>query len=77
MKNSFPPVANKRGIRHQGCQMVYFQTKNPNLGIFWSALACRMSIFMEYFYYHLEYFTAIFKAKIPIWVYFGVPWYGK
>jgi hypothetical protein len=22
----------------QGCQMVYFQTKNPNLGKFWSAL---------------------------------------
>jgi hypothetical protein len=21
-----------------GCQMVYFQTKNPNLGKFWSAL---------------------------------------
>jgi hypothetical protein len=22
----------------QGCQMVYFQTKNPNLGNFWSVL---------------------------------------
>jgi hypothetical protein len=23
---------------HKGCQMVYFQTKNPNLGKFWRAL---------------------------------------
>jgi hypothetical protein len=27
----------KKGPR-QGCQMVYFQTKNPNLGTFWSVL---------------------------------------
>jgi hypothetical protein len=24
--------------RRQGCQMAYFQTKNPNLGKFWSTL---------------------------------------
>jgi hypothetical protein len=26
----------------QGCQMVYFQTKNPNLGIFWRVLQWKM-----------------------------------
>jgi hypothetical protein len=28
----------------QGCQMVYFQTKNPNLGTFWRALECNFVI---------------------------------
>jgi hypothetical protein len=34
----FKPTFLKLGIRadNQGCQMVYFQTKNPNLGKFWS-----------------------------------------
>jgi hypothetical protein len=26
----------------QGCQMVHFQTKNPNLGIFFWALECKV-----------------------------------
>jgi hypothetical protein len=29
---------------HQGCQMVYFQTKNPNLGKFWSVLQWKMLV---------------------------------
>jgi hypothetical protein len=29
----------------QGCQMVYFQTKNPNLGKFWRALDWTMLIY--------------------------------
>jgi hypothetical protein len=32
-----------------GCQMVCFQTKNPNLGNFWSALDWKMLIYLEYF----------------------------
>jgi hypothetical protein len=28
--------------RKQGCQMVYFQTKNPNLGKIWRALGWKM-----------------------------------
>jgi hypothetical protein len=62
MKNSFLPSANKRGIRHQGCQMVYFQSKNPNLGIFWSALVWKMMVFLlpfGMFYGNLENFVAI------------------
>jgi hypothetical protein len=33
----------KKSGSEQGCQMVYFQTKNPNLGKFWRAsdLKCR------------------------------------
>jgi hypothetical protein len=40
---------------HQGCQMVYFKTKNPELGKFWRALDWKNDIF----YCHLEYFTDI------------------
>jgi hypothetical protein len=29
----------------QGCQMVYFQTKNPNLGKFWRALEWKMLVY--------------------------------
>jgi hypothetical protein len=35
--------------------MVYFQTKNPNLGKFWRGLEWNMLVF---FYEHMEYFTA-------------------
>jgi hypothetical protein len=30
--------------RHRGCQMVYLQTKNPNLGKFWSGLEWKMLV---------------------------------
>jgi hypothetical protein len=53
----------------QGCQMVYFQTKNPNLGKFWSVLQWKMSAhFMAIrsilprfgiFYGHFIYFVVI------------------
>jgi hypothetical protein len=39
-----------------GCQMVYFQTKNPNLGKFWEGLAVEA---VGIFYGYLVYFTAI------------------
>jgi hypothetical protein len=41
--------------RQQGCQMVSFQTKNTNLGKFWSALDWKMLI----------YFTAIWNILQP------------
>jgi hypothetical protein len=31
--------------REQGCQMVYFQTKNLNLGKFWRALGEKMFVY--------------------------------
>jgi hypothetical protein len=55
--------------QRQGCQMVYFQTEDPNLGKFWRALqwkllVCFMTIWSilrpsGLFYCHLVYFTAI------------------
>jgi hypothetical protein len=35
-----------KSVLDQGCQMVYFQTKNPNLCKFWSALDWRMVIYL-------------------------------
>jgi hypothetical protein len=53
----------------QGCQMVYFQTKTPNLGKFWRALEWKMMVYFiviwnilrsfGIFYGHLVYFMAI------------------
>jgi hypothetical protein len=40
----------------QGCQMVCFQTKNPNLDKFWRALDWKM---LTYFMAILEYFMEI------------------
>jgi hypothetical protein len=47
----------------QGCQMVYFQTKNPNLGTFWRALKWKM----------LSYFGTMSVGKTP----FGKMPFGK
>jgi hypothetical protein len=54
----------------QGCQMVCFQTKNPNLGKFWRVLQWKMLVYIlcpfglfyshwKYFYSHLVYFVVI------------------
>jgi hypothetical protein len=44
----------KAAIAEQGCQMVYFQTKNPTLGKFYIE-GLRLEIIAK-FYGHLEYF---------------------
>jgi hypothetical protein len=49
-----------RGTHIQGCQMVYFQTKNPNLGKFWRVLQSKM----------LAYCIAIWSI---LWA-FGILW---
>jgi hypothetical protein len=55
----------------QGCQTVYFQTKNPNLGKFWRVSQRKM----------LVYFITIWSILRPIGmfygnlVYFVVIWY--
>jgi hypothetical protein len=41
----------------QGCQMVYFQTKNSKLGKFWRTLDGKMLMYV--FYGYLEYFKGI------------------
>jgi hypothetical protein len=54
---------------HQGCHMVCFQTKNPDLGKFWRVLQWKMLMYfmniwsilwpLEIFYGHLVYFVVI------------------
>jgi hypothetical protein len=61
----------------QGCQMVYFQTKNPNLGKFWSALDwkmlkyfmanCNISWALGILYDHLVHFLFIWYI-FSVWV---------
>jgi hypothetical protein len=41
----------------QGCQMVSFRTKNPNLGIFWRTLEWKLLIYI--YSGRLEYFTTV------------------
>jgi hypothetical protein len=64
--------------RSQGCKMVYFQTKNPNLGNFLRVFQRKMLVF---FYEHLVYFATIWYT---LWtfgivcgnlVYFSTFWY--
>jgi hypothetical protein len=46
---------------NQGCQMVYFQTKNPNLGKILEGL------WLQNGYSHLKYFTGILGYFMKIW----------
>jgi hypothetical protein len=56
----------KRGrLLKQGCQLVYFKTKYPNLNIFWRALESKI----------LVYFTAVRCNSFPF-VPFGII-YGR
>jgi hypothetical protein len=43
----------------QGCQMVYFQTKNPNLGKLWSVLQRKMLVM----------FTPIWSILLPFGIF--------
>jgi hypothetical protein len=43
----------------QGCQMVYFQTENPNLGKFWRDLGWKM----------LMYFMVIWNILLPFGIF--------
>jgi hypothetical protein len=53
----------------QGCQLVYFHTKNPNLGIFWRALEWNLLVYV--FYDHWEYFASIWNILWPFGVVCG------
>jgi hypothetical protein len=55
--------------REQSCQMVYFQTKNPNLGKFWRALEWIMWV----------YFMTIWNTLWPFGIFspFGYVWTKK
>jgi hypothetical protein len=47
--------------RKQGCQMVSFQTKNPNWGIFWRTLEWKM----------LLYTLVIYNILRPLGIFYG------
>jgi hypothetical protein len=57
----------------QGCQMIYFQTRNPNLGKFWRFLQWKMLVyFMDIWsiYGRLIYFIAIWHSSWPFCKFF-------
>jgi hypothetical protein len=62
----------------QGCQMVCFQTKNPNLGKFWMALEWKMQVYFMVIWNILQSF-GIFYEKFGKCcgnlVYFPSFWY--
>jgi hypothetical protein len=51
----------KKQLFKHGCQMVYFQTKKPNLGNFWRVLQWNM----------LVYFTAICYILWTFGIFYG------
>jgi hypothetical protein len=67
---------NQFHFQKQGCQMVYFQTKNPNLGKFWRALDWKMLIYFMaiwnilwrfgIFYDHLVHFIFIWYILLVL-----------
>jgi hypothetical protein len=61
-----PSDRNWRPVK--GCQMVSFQTKNPNLCIFWGTLERKVLLFT--YFDHLEYFTT---TGYILWA-FGIFW---
>jgi hypothetical protein len=53
--------------RIKGCQLVYFQTKNPNLVKFWRFLQCKM------FVYFMAFWSILRPFGQPILRPFGQP----
>jgi hypothetical protein len=61
--------------------MVYFQTKNPNLGKFWRAFELKMLVYFMIFwnilrpfgifYGHLKYFMAIWNILWSFGIFYG------
>jgi hypothetical protein len=41
----------------QGCQIAYFQTKNPDLGKFWRVLQSKMLVFYTVVWFILQLFS--------------------
>jgi hypothetical protein len=57
--------------RRQGCQMVCFQTQNPNLGKFWRALEWKMFVYFMTIWNNLRPFDIIYGRLVK----FVVIWY--
>jgi hypothetical protein len=61
----------------QGCQMVYFPTKNPNLGKFWRALEWKMLVYFMTIcniYSHLVLVMAVWYSLWSLGIFF-LFWY--
>jgi hypothetical protein len=58
-------------VQIQGCQMAYFETKNPNLGKFWMVLKWKMLVYFIAIWFIIRPF-GIFCGHL---VYFMVIWY--
>jgi hypothetical protein len=52
--------SNDRHPSNQGCQMVCFQTKNPNLGKFWRVLQWKMLVYFVDTWSILQYFVIFY-----------------
>jgi hypothetical protein len=44
--------------------MIYFQTKNPNLGVFWRALECKMLLYFMTIWNILRLFGTIYGRLV-------------
>jgi hypothetical protein len=65
VKKSVPSFGAKKCTQAQGCQMAYFQNKNPSLGKFWRFLQWKM----------LVYYMAIWSILLPFGIFcdhFGI-----
>jgi hypothetical protein len=60
----------------QGCQIVYFQTKNPNLSIFWMVLQWKILVYIMAIWYILWQF-GIFCGHLEYFNRFGTLYYEK
>jgi hypothetical protein len=55
----------------QGCQMVYLQNKNPNLGKFWRVLQWKMwGGFISFFTLQLQLLIAMLRLPMLVVVFF-------
>jgi hypothetical protein len=66
----------------QCCQMVYFHTENPNLGIFWRDLEWKTNVyFMAVWYVYVFYINVYFEKSIFLFLCgvspFGMSMYMK
>jgi hypothetical protein len=61
----------------QGCQMAYFQTKNPNLGEFWRVLQWNELVYFTAIWSILQHFCIFYGHLVNLWSFgiFIVIWY--
>jgi hypothetical protein len=64
-KSRHPGIAGR-----QGCQMVCFQTKNPNFGKFWRVLQWKILVYFMTIWSILEIFNGHFVYYVVIWYIF-------